>query len=279
MPWATIAGSVIGPSTSPAQGREQPWRSLLATWWPRLLPGIAAGSTHGVIRVGHAVRTLSAGDESRAAVDELAYGLAFWAARSRPLPGVVAPTGALGASAALERVPRLADQSGFIAHRLDRLAQLDGWSPALASLAAPLQATEVPARLAELVDAATLHYLSYGHGSPVLLVHTATAPNAVLHTLPVLPTDLWASSYAAAWAASAAVIATYAPRLPALRDDVPAAPRADDGAALVLDRAAHHSDEHVIKFSDTAVEVFDRTGNADALAAAVRAGQLIGRPG
>jgi hypothetical protein len=37
---------------------EAPWREVLATWWPRLLPGIAAGATHGVIRVGHAVRAL-----------------------------------------------------------------------------------------------------------------------------------------------------------------------------------------------------------------------------
>ena len=36
--------------------REGPWRAVLAEWWPRLLPGIAAGATHGVIRVGHAVR-------------------------------------------------------------------------------------------------------------------------------------------------------------------------------------------------------------------------------
>ncbi len=37
---------------------EQPWRTALNAWWPRLLPGIAAGATHGVIRVGHAVRAL-----------------------------------------------------------------------------------------------------------------------------------------------------------------------------------------------------------------------------
>ena len=38
----------------------QPWREVLVTWWPRLLPGIAAGATHGVIRTGHVVRTLLA---------------------------------------------------------------------------------------------------------------------------------------------------------------------------------------------------------------------------
>jgi hypothetical protein len=32
----------------------QPWRQALGTWWPRLLPGVAAAATHGVIRTGHA---------------------------------------------------------------------------------------------------------------------------------------------------------------------------------------------------------------------------------
>lgn len=35
---------------------ERPWRDVLAEWWPRLLPGMYGGSTHPVIRVGHAVR-------------------------------------------------------------------------------------------------------------------------------------------------------------------------------------------------------------------------------
>jgi hypothetical protein len=34
----------------------------------------------------------------------------------------------------------------------------------------------------------------------------------------------------------------------------------------------------VIKFADTAADVYARTGNADALAAAVRATQLVSRP-
>lgn len=88
------------------QVAERPWREVLATWWPRLLHGIAAGATHGVIRVGHAVRTLLTGDECPAAVTELAHGLAFWAGRLRSLPGAAAPAGGLDAAAALEALPQ-----------------------------------------------------------------------------------------------------------------------------------------------------------------------------
>jgi hypothetical protein len=134
---------------------------------------------------------------------------------------------------------------------------------------------QVPDRLADLVAAATLRYLSHGHGHPVLLVHTATAPNAVLHALPALPDDLWAPSLTAVWAASAAIFAAYAPPQAAPPQ---AAPPQAAGAAEVLDRAVAHGDEHVIKFTDTAAEVYARTGQADALAAALRAGTLIPSP-
>jgi len=273
-------GSRIGDWTDFFQRQiaEQPWRDVLATWWPRLLPGIAAGSTHGVIRVSHAVRTLAGGDESPPAQTELAYGLAFWAARARPLPGFTAPSGGLAPDDALCALPRLADQSGLIAHRLDRLADLRGWPAALAALRPPASAAEVPDRLADLVDAATVQYLAHGHASPVLLVHTATAPNAVLHTLPVLPPELWERSYGAAWAAGAAVIAAYAPRSVPPSDVVAHVPAGDDPAAALLDRAAGHTDEHVIKFADTVVEVYERTGNPAALAAGVHCANLIEPP-
>jgi hypothetical protein len=51
-------------------------------------------------------------------------------------------------------------------------------------------------------------------------------------------------------------------------------------AAIASDtfgRAVEHGDEHVIKFADTAMDVFSRTGNPAAIAAARRAMGLIGR--
>jgi hypothetical protein len=270
-------GKRIGDWTTYFTGQvaEGPWREVLATWWPRLLPGIAAGATHGVIRVGHAVRTLLAGNEGPAAVTELAHGLAFWAGRWRPLPGSAAPAGTLGAAAALSAVPHLPDQRGVIASRIPKLADLGGWAAAVTSLRPAADDTEVETRLTDLIDAATVRYLAHGHGSPVLLVHTATAPNAVLHTLPALPRALWAPSLAAVWSASAAIVAMYEPAAAAPRDQLPGAPDATDPAAEALERAAAHGDEHVIKFTDTAAEVYARTGDPDALAAAVHASQLL----
>lgn len=257
------------------QMRERPWREVLVTWWPRLLPGVVAGATHGVIRVSHAVRALLAGDVSPAATRELAHGLAFWAARMRSVPGAADPAGQLEVAAALDALPRVPDQRGTVATRFGQLDAMPGWSGSLRALRAPADPDQARARLADLVAAATARYLTHGHASPVLLVHTATAPNAVLHTLPALPRELWSSSLAAVWAASAAIIAAYAPPEPAPRAELPVVTPGPDAVADLVDRATAHGDEHVIKFADTAADAYQHTGDPDMLAAAVRVSTLI----
>jgi hypothetical protein len=165
-------------------------------------------------------------------------------------------------------VPNLPDQSGLIVNRLGRPTDLPTWPAAQAALRVPVDADDVVNRLERLVDAATVRYLTRAHGSPVLLVHTATAPNAVLHTLPSLPRELWAPSLAAVWTAAAALISAYEPAYVVPRRELPNAPGGDDPVAEVVQRATDHGDEHVITFTDTAVEVFERTQDPDALAAA-----------
>ena len=54
-----------------------------------------------------------------------------------------------------------------------------------------------------------------------MLVHSATAPTAVLRTLPALRDDLWAPSAAAAWTAAAALTVIYAPADPAPAAELP----------------------------------------------------------
>ena len=42
----------------------------------------------------------------------------------------------------------------------------------------------------------------------------------------------------------------------------------------IFARAVRHGDEHVIKLADTCLDVYERTGDADVLAAVVRATEL-----
>ncbi|SEE88435.1 Protein of unknown function [Streptomyces sp. 2112.3] len=252
---------------------ERPWRELLAVWWPRLLPGIAGAATHPVIRVGHAVRTLLTDGEDAARLAEFAHALGYWAARHLPLPAAVHPAGSATPAEALAALPRIADQG---VTPVDGYAQLPGtpaWLSTVESLHVPTDPEAVRAALTGLVRAATLNYADYGHGNGIMLVHAATAPNAVLRTLPALPRDLWASSFAVAWAATSAITAIYAAETPRPAPD----PAASVAPEEVFERAVAHGNEHAIKFADTALDVaaISEDGDTRALSAALNALTLI----
>ncbi len=106
---------------------SRPWRAVLAEWWPRLLPGIAGGATHGVIRVGHSVKTLVDDEETAPRVRELAHALGYWAARFQPLPPLERLAGPADAAGALDRVPLIAEQDGEMLARLGRLTAFPDW--------------------------------------------------------------------------------------------------------------------------------------------------------
>ncbi|MGW0337930.1 questin oxidase family protein [Streptomyces sp. NPDC003011] len=235
-----------------------PWRDVLARWWPRLLPGMYGGSTHPVIRVGHAVRALEAG-QNAPRLTELAHGLGYWAARHHPVSGIAPLPGAPSAARSLDATPAIEAAEGGFPARLAAVRRLPVWADDVTD------PDTARARLTELVRAATHRYATHGHGEETMLVHAATAPNAVLRTLNALPRQLWAPSLRAAWTASAAVTSMYAPARP-----VAYTPPARLTAEEVLERALAHGDEHVIKFTDTALDV----GDEQALAAALRSMEL-----
>nr|WSY49262.1 questin oxidase family protein [Streptomyces sp. NBC_00886] len=237
---------------------ERPWQSVLTTWWPRLLPGISAGATHPVIRVGHAVRALGS-SENEPRRTELAHGLGYWAARHQPVPGITPLHAGPTAAEALDTVPPIPEGVVGFRARLATVRQLPVWAGEVTDPAAARE------RLTELVRAATHRYATHGHGEPTMLVHAATAPNAVLRALDALPRELWAPSLHAAWTASAAVTAMYAPKEP-----IAHVPPARLTAEEMMEQALAHGDEHVIKLTDTALDV----GDGPALAAALRAVEI-----
>jgi hypothetical protein len=256
----------------------RPWRDLLAEWWPRLLPGITASATHGVIRVGHSVRTLLAEEESSEdgpRIAEFAHALAYWAARWSPLDVQTPPRAGLTAPpAALAAIPGVPEQAISVTHRLGQLSDTPGWSNALDTLRTPESARQAAELLNEVIDAAVLDYLAHGHANPIMLVHASTAPTAVLRTLPALPEDLWIPSLDAAWLATAAITAAYR-NTDAPAEEIAKAVAQTGDPRESFDRAVRHRDEHAVKFADAALDSYERTGNQHALAAATRATLMI----
>jgi len=192
--------------------QELDWRDLLATWWPRLLPGASAAATHGLIRTGHAVRALLE-VENPLRVDELAQALGYWAARWVPLPGALAPHGQLTPGSALEETPATGVPGDFRT-RIAALAATPAWPEAAAALQPVPDFIDIPAAFDALTDAAVDHYLRWGHGDPIMMVHAATAPRAASLVLPAIPRALWVRTYDMVWATAAAIASMYRPRSP-----------------------------------------------------------------
>ncbi|MFI1580219.1 questin oxidase family protein [Embleya sp. NPDC020630] len=250
---------------------ERPWREVLALWWPRLLPGLPGGATHGVIRVGHAVRALLDLGESPVRLAEFAHAMAYFASSNQALPELPRLAGGRTPFEALDAVPPLPiEEKDHISRRLDFLAGWDAWLTPTLSVQEATTPEQAQALLADTVHAATLRYLRRGHGSGVMNVHAVTAPSAVLRVLPALPREQWIPSYTTAWATSSAVFAVYSGREDATGTPAPAPDPVEAGQ-----RALAHGDEHVIKLVDTAVDVFARSGDTRALAAGTLAAELI----
>jgi hypothetical protein len=242
---------------------EAPWRAVLTRWWPVLLPGMYGGSTHPVIRVGHAVRALTAAERAAgtpvhagARLTELAHGLGYWAARHTPVRLAAHPLPPdTGAAEGLEAVEPVDRPEGGFGDRLGRLRTLP---------APPAGSGRPLDDLSAVVRAAVARYARHGRNDPVMLVHAATAPAAVLRILPELPPAYRGSGLHAGWTAAAAVTAMYAGGAgPGAEAEARRVPDADE----LVDRAVAHGDAHVVKFTDTALDV----GDAMALGAALRA--------
>lgn len=245
----------------------RPWDELLSVWWPRLLPGGIGGAAHGLIRTGHAVRALTEADTAPRR-KELAQALGYWAARWQPIPGQERPRGDAPASSALRLLPTAA-VSGGIRERIGALGREREWPGAQARLEPVADPAEVPTALDTLVDVTVTRYLSTAGAGPVMLVHASTAPRAARLALAALPQDLWVRTYEQAWSIAAAITAVYA-----APESSSQAPPEDLTEADIAAGAADHGDEHVIKFTEVAIESH-RRNNPDALRAALQARTLI----
>lgn len=249
--------------------QEEPWREVLTTWLPRLLPGSIAASTHGLIRTGHAVRALLE-EETGPRRAELAEALGYWAARWQPLPATVpvpddvrpreVEVHALSWAQRLRSVPVL-DMTGGARSRLRQLEAHRDWAAFRRVDRLPkLAVDQIPTSIDDLVDAAVGGYADWAPGHPVMLVHAATAPRAAGLLLPALPPRLWHATLQWSWRTSATIVALYRSSRPVVAGGGQVdrgRGRADEeppDRAVLAARAVGHGDEHVIKFTEVALE-------------------------
>jgi hypothetical protein len=229
--------------------REAPWRRVVNRWTGLLAPGICAAATHGVIRVGHAARSLAEA-ESALRLGELAEALGYWAATYEELPG--RPPGEdLGMSPrrAIERVAVVPLErrrfEGSIVSSLAALPDFPEFAPVIGFIGV---AGDPAGLIAELTEVFARVYLANVHDvlTSIVFVHGVTGVAALGNLLPALDDDSARTALRYAWQSSCALYATFGSRPKPAREVEP--PR-DDPETLV-ERAVAHGDEHVIKFTE-----------------------------
>jgi hypothetical protein len=214
--------------------------AVLRRWLPELIPGIAAASFHGLIRVGYAVE---ASDSA-----EIASALALWTTAFVSL-------GALG--------PLVDETPAVIAKRLSRFTADRRLAPGLivdrmtsvASLNS-LQHSGSQPRVLGLSDVAEFAITAYASFDDFTLLHAVTATHAFRLLMPFFADPALATRYL--W--GAIVIAALSTGLP-LHNDWPKEEAHTAAWADIAARAIESDDEHVIKLVYTAFAEFRRYGN------------------
>jgi Questin oxidase-like len=234
--------------------KEAAWPQVLETWTSALAPGLAAAAAHGLIRTGHAVRSLAV-KETDLRRRELAEGLGYWAAYYQPLPET-AP-GASNAEAAqarrlkpaqaIQQVPLLpAEKRARGGSIMVGLRSLHDFPP-FATTADLVETTGAAGKvLSEVTETFATVYAQ--HVTPrnfITLIHSVTGATALRSLLPYLSPGATRKALRYGWQVVAAL---YAISGGVSTNAAPAAQeiKRDD----LIDRAVASREEHAIKFTE-----------------------------
>jgi hypothetical protein len=247
--------------------QEEPWRAVLNRWVGRLAPGICASATHGVIRVGHAARSL--GDsESPRRIQELADALASWAYAYQELPTDLHPAErATHPRAAITQVavvpPERRRFSGTITSSLTALSEFPDFAPVIGLIDVSGDASRL---VPELTDVFARVYLANTHDilTAIVFIHGVTSVAALGSLLPHLDDPTAHAGLRYAWQAGCGLYAAFGSRPVPAGDIEP--PRED--ADMLVDRAIAHGDEHAIKFTEACLRHYALNPSPAYLAAA-----------
>jgi hypothetical protein len=240
--------------------KETAWPQALERWTAALAPGLAAAAAHGLIRTGHAARSLAV-KETDLRRRELAEGLGYWAAYYQPLPetaqeasnaGAVRTKG-LNPDQAIRQVPLLpAEKRASGGSIMVALRSLHDFPPFSAT--ADLVETTVAAEkfLSELTETfATVYVRHVAPRNFITLIHSVTAATALRSLLPYLSPATTRKALRYGWQASAAL---YSISGDGSLNAAPADKSIDrDG---LIDRAVDLREEHAIKFIEACLREY-----------------------
>jgi hypothetical protein len=229
--------------------RQAPWPDVLDRWTVRLMPGFCAAATHGVIRVGHAARSLSV-SETPWRRRELGDALGSWAATYRELPSSdhLPDRRPVGPREAIVQVPVIAPHQrrnlGNITASLALLDDFPEFAPVIGLIDV---STDVETLLAELTEIFARIYLTNADDglTTIVFIHGVTSLTALGGIIPYISETTARSALRYAWQSGCALYACFGTS--AMAGNIEPCPH---NAEILIDRALANGDEHVIKFTE-----------------------------
>jgi len=251
---------------------DRPAPAVVGEWVPRLVPGVVAAATHGLIRTAHGLRALGAADTAPRRV-EVATGLAYWASRYHELPGPPLLIGHQNVAQALADLPYLPEEtprefriSALVAHVADIA---DEFEQAVASLGSGGDAVTLLDAMA--VEGARAYLRNAESENAAALVHSVTAPLALELVLPWLAQEDHDAALAYTWQAVASIHVAYDIDRHATEagGDAPA-------ADALVESALRSGNAHALELTEAALRCYARTNEAVLLRAAADAAGRLG---
>ncbi|MDZ4838197.1 MAG: questin oxidase family protein [Candidatus Melainabacteria bacterium] len=256
------------------QLKEDSWQNAIAKWVPILAPGMMAGGTHGIIRTGHATRSLTRG-ENELRLHELAEGLAYWASSYLRLPGTRTTAGCLRPPKAIDTVPVVPKEELGHYKLIDESMQALSLLPTFPEVVNTVDVSgNYSTFLSELTETTAACYLanavSIGHA--IAFIHTVTAPSMLRVMMPYVSQEHHDEVLSYVWQAAMGLFAVSGQDGKFAGCDAQ-----DESREELIDRAVRTTDEHAIKFAEACLREHTLNPKPIYLAATSHASRLIGK--
>lgn len=253
------------------------WQDFVARWTARLAPGACSDAAHGIIRAGHAVRSL-AERETPERMRELSDAFGLWASSHTTLPAAEYSGAPMRAREAIAQVPfspgKSRQERGSFVAGLRSLNDFPGFAPVIGMIDVDGEPNTI---LSELTETFTRVYLANADDpyTVIAFIHGVTALAAVRTLAAYLDMDASRAGIRYGWQTAAALYAVYGTAKP----DWSAVAAPDETPYRLIALAVETADDHAIKFTEVCLREYARNPNPVYLAAARHAIGVLGGHG
>jgi len=230
------------------------WQDTVANWVPVLAPGLSAAAAHGVIRTGHAIRSLER-NENDVRKAELAQALGYWAAYFHKLPEkndkIETQWSAKGAVGSVPMIdPEKVSHTRSIMRKIEVIADWEEFGDVINKLDISPAPNELIAELTETF--AGIYAKHVNKDNYVSLIHSVTGTAMLRSIIPYLKGDDAKSLIRYGWQMAAAIYSASGNKTV---NEVPAGTdlRPDD----LIKRAVESNEVHAIKFTEACLREYE----------------------